>query len=116
MKITDVRARLLVFPLPADFRPAWARGRLMRELTMVLVEVETDAGITGLGVAHAGAEAIVAIERFVRPYFIGHDPMAVEQLAGVLRDAEILGPPVYFMEIPLWDIIGKRAGLPVYTL
>ncbi len=116
MKITEVRARLLVFPLPAEFRPAWARGRPMRELQMVLVEVETDEGITGLGAAHAGPEALPAIERFVRPYFLGQDPTAVEALTAVLRDAEILGPPLYFMEIPLWDIVGKRAGLPVYQL
>jgi L-alanine-DL-glutamate epimerase-like enolase superfamily enzyme len=114
--ITDVRARLLVFPLPAPFMPAWARGRPMRELTMVLVEVETDEGITGLGAASAGAEAVIAVERFVRPYLIGQDPTAVELLTTILRDAEILGPPVYFMEIPLWDIVGKRAGLPVYKL
>jgi L-alanine-DL-glutamate epimerase-like enolase superfamily enzyme len=63
MKITDVRAKLLVFPLPAVFMPAWARGRPMRELTMVLVEVDTDEGITGLGAAHAGAEAVIAVER-----------------------------------------------------
>jgi len=116
MKITDVRARLLVFPLPTVFIPAWARGRPMRELTMVLVEVETDEGCTGLGAAHGGAEVLVAIERFVRPYLLGQDPTAVEVLTAILRDAEILGPPVYFMEIPLWDIIGKRSGLPVYKL
>jgi hypothetical protein len=38
------------------------------------------------------------------------------RLAAVLRDVEILGPPMYFMEIPLWDIIGKKANLPVYRL
>ena len=43
-------------------------------------------------------------------------PTRVERLAAVLRDAEILGPPMYFMELPLWDIIGKRANLPVYQL
>src|SRR5439155_1251727 len=52
----------------------------------------------------------------VKPYLIGEDPTAVERLTAVFRDAEILGPPLYCMEIPLWDIIGKRAGLPVYQL
>src|SRR5579862_2912633 len=73
MKITDVRGRLLVFPLPAVFHPAWARGRPMREITMVLIEVETDEGITGVGAAHAGAETLLAIDRVVRPYFLGQD-------------------------------------------
>jgi len=116
MLITDVVTRLVEFPLDAPFHPAWARGRNMPALQMVLIEVETDEGITGIGAAHAGPEAIVAIDRFVKPYLIGEDPLAVERLTGVLRDAEILGPPVYCMEIPLWDIIGQRAGLPVYKL
>ena len=61
-----------------------------------------------------GLEAAICIERFVAPYFLGQDPTRVERLAAVLRDAEILGPPMYFMEVPLWDIIGKQANLPVY--
>jgi D-galactarolactone cycloisomerase len=114
--ITDVVTKLLEFPLQAAFHPAWARGRKMPALQMVLVEVETDEGITGIGAAHAGPEAMVAIDRFVKPYFVGEDPFAVERLTAVLRDAEILGPPLYCMEIPLWDIVGKKAGLPVYRL
>jgi D-galactarolactone cycloisomerase len=116
MLITDVVTRLVEFPLDAPFHPAWARGRNMAVLQMVLIEVETDEGITGIGAAHAGPEAIVAIDRFVKPYWVGEDPLAVERLTAVLRDAEILGPPLYCMEIPLWDIVGKRAGLPVYQL
>jgi D-galactarolactone cycloisomerase len=114
VKITDIRARLLVFPLPAVFKPAWARGRPMRELTMVLVEVETDEGITGFAPAHAGAEAVIAVDRFVRPFWLGQDPTHIEALTGVLRDAETLAAPVYFMEIALWDILGKQANLPAY--
>lgn len=116
MIITSVRSRVLDFPLDREFHPAWARGRNMPSLTMVLVEVETDEGITGYGAAHAGVEAAIAIERFVAPYFLGRDPTETEQLAAVIRDAEILGAPVYCMEIPLWDIIGKAAGLPVFRL
>ncbi len=116
MKITRVRSRVVEMPLPAEFRPAWARGRLQTTMVLVVIEVETDAGITGIGAAHAGAEAAIAIERFVAPYFIGEDPTRIVHLAEVLRDAEILGPPVYCMEIPLWDIVGKLAGLPVYKL
>ena len=116
VKITRIRSRVVDLPLPAPFHPAWARGRNQTNILMVLVEVETDAGITGLGAAHAGPEAAICIERFIAPYFIGQDPTCVEALAAVLRDAEILGPPMYFMELPLWDIIGKLANLPVYKL
>src|SRR5437868_12296948 len=116
MKITRIRTRVVDLPLPGEFHPAWARGRNQPNIILVVIEVETDAGITGLGAAHAGAEAAIAIERFVAPYLLGQDPTRIELLTSILRDAEILGPPVYCMEIPLWDIIGKLAGLPVYKL
>jgi len=116
MKITRVKSRVVDMPLPADFRPAWARGRNQSNIILVLVQIETDAGITGIGAAHAGAEAAIATERFVTPYLLGQDPTRIELLTSILRDAEILGPPVYFMEIPLWDIIGKLAGMPVFKL
>jgi D-galactarolactone cycloisomerase len=116
MKITRIRTRVVDLPLTAEFRPAWARGRNQPNVILVVIEVETDAGITGIGAAHAGAEAVIAIERFVSPYLLGQDPTRVELLTGILRDAEILGPPAYCMEIPLWDIIGKLAGLPLYKL
>jgi L-alanine-DL-glutamate epimerase-like enolase superfamily enzyme len=114
MQITRVHSRLLDLPLPAPFHPAWARGRNQTNIIMVLVAVETDAGITGHTAAHAGLEAAVTVDRFVAPYLIGQDPGRIEQLTAIFRDAEILGPPVYFIEIALWDILGKQAGLPVY--
>jgi D-galactarolactone cycloisomerase len=116
MKITRVHSRVVDLPLPAPFHPAWARGRNQPNILMVLVSIETDAGITGCTAAHAGLEAAVTVDRFIAPYFIGEDPARIERLTTVLRDAEILGPPSYFMEIALWDIVGKQAGLPVYKL
>ncbi len=116
MQITRVHSQVVDLPLPAPFHPAWARGRNQPNILMVLVSVETDAGITGYTAAHAGMEAAIAVERFVSPYLIGQDPTAIERLTAILRDAEILGPPAYFMEIALWDIVGKQAGLPVYKL
>lgn len=116
MKIIRVHSRLVDLPLPAPFHPAWARGRNQTNVLMVLVSVETDAGITGHTAAHAGLEAAITVERFVSPYLIGEDPTRIERLTGILRDAEILGPPSYFVEIALWDILGKQAGLPAYRL
>jgi L-alanine-DL-glutamate epimerase-like enolase superfamily enzyme len=97
MKIERIKCRVVDFPLEREFHPAWARGRNQPNLLMVLIEVETDTGITGIGAAHAGLEAAITIERFVAPYFIGQDPTYVERLMPVLRDTEILGAPVYCM-------------------
>jgi D-galactarolactone cycloisomerase len=116
MEITRIRSRVVDLPLEGEFRPAWMRGESQTNLVLTLVEVETDEGITGIGAADAGAEAAIAIDRFVTPSFVGQDPTRVERLTEVLREAEVLAPPLYCMEIPLWDIIGKLAGLPVYKL
>jgi len=114
--VTRVRSRVLDLPLPADFRPAWGRGQVQRSFYVTVVEVETAEGVTGVTAAEAGPEAAVAIERFVTPHLIGQDAAAPERFAGVLRDAEILGSPVYCVEVALWDIAGKLAGLPVFKM
>ena len=72
--------------------------------------------MTGITAAEAGPESAVSIDRFVTPHLLGADPTRPEQFIGVLRDAEILGSPVYCLEIALWDIVGKLAGMPVYKL
>ena len=56
MQIVRIRSRVVDLPLPAPFHPAWARGRNQTNILMVLVEVETDAGITGCGAAHADVQ------------------------------------------------------------
>jgi len=115
-RITRVRSRVVDLPLPSDFRPAWGRNQVQRNLVITLVEVETESGITGLTAAEAGAEAAISIDRFVTPHLIGQDAAAPERLTGLLKDAEILGSPVYCIEIALWDVAGKVAGLPVSRL
>ena len=116
MQITRIRSRVLDFPLDGEFRPAWMRGGVQTNLLMTLVEVETDEGVTGYGAADGGEEVAIAVDRLVAPSFIGHDPTRVEVLTEVLRDASVVGPPVYCVEIPLWDIIGQLAELPVFKL
>jgi len=116
MRITGLRSRLIELPLDAPFRPAWGRGRVQSTLEFVLFEVGTDNGLVGIGAANGGLATALAVDRFVTPHFIGQDPADVERLAGIVRDAEIMAPPLYCMEIPLWDLLGKAAGLPVCNL
>jgi D-galactarolactone cycloisomerase len=116
LRIVGIRGRVVEIPFDAPFRPAWGRGRVQSSLVFVLYEVATDDGLVGIGAAHAGLEAAVAIDRFITPHLLGQDPSEIERHAAMIRDAEILGPPPYCMEIPLWDLLGKAAGLPVYRL
>jgi len=115
-RITRVRSRVLDLPLPDDFRPAWGRNQVQRNLVITLIEVETESGITGITAAEAGVEAAISIDSFITPHLIGQDAAAPERLSAIQRDAEILGSPVYCIEIALWDIAGKVAGLPVSKL
>jgi L-alanine-DL-glutamate epimerase-like enolase superfamily enzyme len=112
-RITRVGSRVLDLPLPGDFRPAWGRNLVQRNLLITLVEVETESGVTGLTAAEAGPEAAISIDRFVTPHLLGQNAAAPERLTAVLKNAEILGAPAYCIEIALWDIAGKVAGLPV---
>jgi L-alanine-DL-glutamate epimerase-like enolase superfamily enzyme len=115
-RITRVRSRVLDLPLPTGFRPAWGRGEVQRTFFMTLIEIETKDGVTGISAAEARSETAIAIDRFVTPHLIGQDAASPERLTRVLQDAEILGPPVYCVEVALWDVAGRVAGLPAFKM
>lgn len=125
MKIIDLKVHVLKSALtePFAFSQGWVRQR-----SATLVEVLTDAGITGWGEAFAqGLEppeiAAAVIEHALKPLVIGADP----------RDTEVLWHRMYHMtrdygrkgsviagisavDIALWDIAGKFHNVPVYRL
>jgi L-alanine-DL-glutamate epimerase-like enolase superfamily enzyme len=86
MKITAIEATPLGLPFRLPYH--WA-GRCDFGAHVVLLEVETDAGIIGIGESTAGSppDGILAILRSVSGQFIGESPFDVERL---LRHA-ILG-------------------------
>jgi len=122
MKITAVRAT----PANVAFREPerWSQGR--REgVTAIVVEIETDRGIVGLGEsvpAPSPAVTLAAIES-VAALLIGQDPRQVTQR---WRDIQGVGGWGAFpyagnaalagIEIACWDIVGKALGVPVHAL
>jgi L-alanine-DL-glutamate epimerase-like enolase superfamily enzyme len=93
----------------------------------LLVTVETDAGIVGLGESHAPVAPQVAqaiIEHLLGPAVIGGDPRAVDVLwEKMYSTMRLRGHSTGFMteaiagiDIALWDIFGKAVGLPIYQL
>src|SRR5216683_1304397 len=90
----------------------------------LIVEVETDGGIIGIGEAGLGGGATATvIEKDLAPMLIGQDPLLIEGLwqrmfhrtrqygrRGVVMQA------ISGIDIALWDIAGKIARLPVYQL
>lgn len=89
----------------------------------LLVTVETDAGITGLGESGAWGfleASQAAIEKFGR-YLVGKDPLTIEHHWQYMyrfshfRGAAIMGA-LSAIDIALWDIAGKHFGVPVHQL
>jgi L-alanine-DL-glutamate epimerase-like enolase superfamily enzyme len=116
MRITRLRTRQVDLPLPAPFHPAWAPGRVETKIRVAYLRIETDAGVYGV----AGHEFFGAEEQCVQRVassLVGEDPLRIEQHAGTLRSLwPYFGSAVWFVEIALWDILGKVAGLPIYRL
>ncbi|HET7340403.1 MAG TPA: mandelate racemase/muconate lactonizing enzyme family protein [Methylomirabilota bacterium] len=95
----------------------------------VLVELETDGGVTGAGdaaVAYGtGATAAAGmIKDLLEDIVLGKDPFRIEALWGEMYDGTFWakgGGPIVFagisaIEMALWDIKGKALGVPVWEL
>ncbi|NLE23215.1 MAG: mandelate racemase/muconate lactonizing enzyme family protein [Actinobacteria bacterium] len=102
----------------------WA-GRVDHGSPVVLVEVETDAGIVGIGesVSSLAAEITTAALRVVEPLVLGQPIHDVARLVHEARHLGTFNHMPWFadfvlagFEMALWDAIGKAAGQPVYRL
>src|SRR5207237_7628333 len=110
LKITDVKTSLTA---PAGIR-------------LVVVKVLTsEPGLYGLGCATFTQWARVvetAIDRYLKPFVLGKDPLQIEDIyqssfvSSYWRNGPVLGNALSGIDMALWDILGKRAGLPVYQL
>lgn len=122
MKITGIKTTPLMLPFKEPYY--WA-GRVDTGAAVVLVEVETDEGISGVGESTAGlpAEGVLHSLRGVIPLFVGEPVFDIERL---FTQARCLGgfshTPWYAnlvlagLEMAMWDIIGQAADRPVYQL
>jgi muconate cycloisomerase len=117
--------RIESFPIHAPrARTFIAAQATLTHSDFALVVVETDDGLTGYGEVSSalfyyrlGASHADDINRYLAPALIGQDPLMlpalVERMDKALRDAHQAKSGV---ELALWDIAGKAAGLPVYRL
>ncbi len=95
--------------------------------TAHLVEVETDEGVTGWGECFGPGNVALAnkaiVEQVIQPLVLGMNPMDRDviwhKVYNLLRDHGQKGMPMQSLsgvDIALWDIAGKVAGLPIYAL
>lgn len=84
-----------------------------------VVRITTDEGIDGYGEAENSKPYLKPYVLFYRQYVLGEDPTNVERVMLKIRRLggfKPWGSAVSAIEMALWDIAGKAAGLPVYKL
>jgi L-alanine-DL-glutamate epimerase-like enolase superfamily enzyme len=84
-----------------------------------VVRIVTDEGISGYGEAEAFKPYLKPHVLFYRDFILGEDPTDVERVMLKIRrlgSFKPWGSAVSAIEMALWDIAGKAAGLPVYKL
>src|SRR5438067_8074245 len=126
MKITRVETRVVTLPMVIEGATPRLRDRAVTSIDVLLVRVDTDQGITGWGESfgHRIFPATrAAIDTVLGPMCVGRDPT---QIAAIHDDLQRLlhglgrhRPTIYALsgiDIALWDIAGKVAGLPLYRL
>lgn len=121
MRITNIEATPVALPFGED--ELWAFGG-RRGLISILVKVETDEGVVGLGeaAAYPSADIVLAVLRSLDDLVVGEDPSCIER---IVKKIEVIGtwhhvratsPGIAAIEMACWDIVGKVCGQPLVNL
>ena len=81
-----------------------------------VIRITTDAGIDGFGEAENTKPYLKPFVLFYKEFILGEDPTDVERVMMKIRrmgSFKPWGAAVSAIEIALWDLAGKAAGLPV---
>jgi D-galactarolactone cycloisomerase len=130
MKITGLRIHIL--RAPDTGRPHWVSHFVVPKANEILVRLQTDEGVEGIGLATSYTPIEASIHAFrtgIGDLIVGADPLAPERLyqklfaltwqrlafeKGWSREALVRISAA--VDIACWDIVGKVAGLPLYRL
>ena len=118
MKIKTIRSQVVRLPLdePLAGGPPYARSHNQ----FVILRLETDDGIRGLGVSFFGGALSATVKHAIDQLgelIIGDDPLRIEAVTQKLRSAGASAGPggiltlaVSAIDMALWDIKGKFLG------
>ena len=121
MRITGMKVEKVRIPMTASLKVAFAT---VDSLESVLIRVETDEGCVGFGEASPFApvtgetlDGVIAVLDIFRQGLMGMDPMDIEGVHAMM-DGVIVGNGAAkcAVDLAMYDLMGKAAGVPVYKL
>lgn len=130
MKITALQ--IYILRAPREDRPHWVSHFIVPRANEILVRMQTDEGLEGIGIATSYTPIEAAIAAFrsgIAELVVGMDPLAPEKIyqklfaltwqrraseKGWSREAIIRISAA--VDIACWDLLGKVAKLPLYRL
>jgi len=121
MKISDITVQRFRYQTQS-IRDADGHGHASREkhdATMSLLTIKTDEGLEG---HYFGAVSEGTVESILKPVLIGQDPLYREKVWYILKERQRLHLATFAdrilagVDLALWDLGGKIAGLPVHKL
>jgi L-alanine-DL-glutamate epimerase-like enolase superfamily enzyme len=122
MRITRLDAKLLRLPQgkSVSLPMAGAGGDPRAAVNLLLIQVETDAGVTGLGfgVIGAGGRSLIAAVDELAPILTGENALNHERLWARVQalDSPAAQRAYAAVDIALWDLKAKSAGVPLARL
>ena len=129
MKVTRIRQTIVAIPQKRAYRSSWRRsGHGTTALQSVLVEIDTDEGVTGIGespVVWAGrADVTRALIAGVEHLVVGADPLENDIIRRRLYaetgmahlGTQGISWALSGIDTALWDLVGRAAGQPLHRL
>lgn len=124
MRITEVSTFVLKVPLPRGIKDATPHLETVEYWGVPGVRIHTDSGLVGTGFTgtQGGEELVQAtIRDYYAPILLGSDPLNINELWDRLHwsclnwigRAGITAMAHSAVDIALWDIAAKQAGLPL---
>jgi L-alanine-DL-glutamate epimerase-like enolase superfamily enzyme len=129
MKVTRIRQTIVAIPQRRAYRSSWRRsGHGTTALQSVLVEIDTDEGVTGIGespVVWAGQAGVTrALIAGIEHLVVGADPLETDIIRRRLYaetgmahlGTQGISWALSGVDTALWDIVGRVAGQPLHRL
>lgn len=120
MKITEIRTIALLGETPPG---GWAHEVAPEDNLHTLVEVHTDAGLTGYGSCFTSHALVEGALQLLRPLLIGEIAIEPERLSEKLHQTTFwqgrggaVAHAISGVDIALWDLLGQATGQPVARL